>query len=304
MEPLLLGTATGTAQLFTSFFSYFKSSRSPYLLAGVLCVICLISVSGFVKPNEFFLIFVPLGLVFSLLSLLSFFYAPHQVVSANVGDIGQDVDEEFKFSRTVCLCAGILSFTYLFYKLFGQPILSISYLTLKTTITSGTEGLFFWLCYGACLAHLIVFVAYLICKNIREETVVNVPLFQISLFTAAALLGLVFSGGNIPDQDTLINRCQTKLTWSISGKVIFDNEQVFLDCDNKRIATLLDQSEKRISQQYANSTVQFTVLTDGYWSPRKILFWFFLTHFALLEFFWVRRLRRIVRLTFSVRVLD
>ena len=79
-EPLMLGTiSSATKGFFPGFSQHFKPSRSPYLLSGLLAVLCLLGIAGILQANKvFFFGFFLLATVLTFLSVLCFFFKPYK----------------------------------------------------------------------------------------------------------------------------------------------------------------------------------------------------------------------------------
>ena len=172
-------------------------------------MLCLLAVAGIPNAQGVFLFaFFPLGSIFSFLCVLCFFFTPYKVTKeANSATLAAEIDEQFKFSRTVCVSVGVLLLTYLLYKVIGANFVDVPAITGAPPAPID-PGIFFWIAYISCLIHLCIFVAYIMFRNMREESLVRVSLFQITFFTMAILLGVVLSCTKIGDQYDYINSCQ------------------------------------------------------------------------------------------------
>ena len=302
VEPLTFGAASSAAGLFSGFYQHFKPARSPYLLGGLLCVICLSIVSGRKELafSIFVLMLIPMAGTLTLLSLLCFWFDPKRSLQNTEmkgvlegGFDEKEIDEQYKFSRTLCLSGGIVLLTILFYvvsKIAREP----------------TDSLFFWITYFAALVHLFVFVIYITFRNIQEEKIINLSLFQITFFTVSVLAGLVVAGGRIESDfglrnGSLIYRCEAGLgpvTKSVSvvrspdSSSLNNFSEAIYTCDQEKITRHLETLRKKVSEGGADSAeVPQQSITI---SKNKVLFWYFLFHVLLFESFWIRRLRQIV----------
>lgn len=303
-EPLVLGTVSSATQVFSGFNQYFKPSRSPYLLSGLLCVVCLVSIAGLPNGRDvFFLVFIPIGGIFTALSILCFYFKPRK--SGNETDKEtaiKEMDEEFKFSRTVCLSIGIMVFTYLIYKVLDQPFISLPLpFPSQHSHVDIPRGLFFWISYGACLLHLIIFLCYVFLRNLQEEAIINLSLFQITFFTVASLLGLVFSGATVQDQENAFYSCNNMVTYTVNGNSTTGGS--FSGCSDEVKKQNFEEVQKSVNGGVGGAG-GFTFTTLTYLDSQKVLFWFFLIHLAAFEVFWVRRLKSVVRFKFDLVVLE
>jgi hypothetical protein len=306
-----LGTVSSATQLFSGFNQHFKPSRSPYLLAGVVSSLALVSVSGLRgAAGIFLLIFIPIGLLFTLLSVLCFYFRARKPMDGeDIADLRKEMDDQFKFCRTVCLSAGVLLLAYLFYRTLGEPLIKLPIPGVSQIELPVDTGAFFWITYVACLIHLGIFACYMTLRNIQEESVANISLFQLTFFTVSILMGVVLSGARIPDQSDLIFSCQTPVQYTEGERGLVPDPSdstvprrplLLLGCDSGALQVKLSAKMATIEE---SSPVQLGKL-EKYLNPEKLLFWYFLLHFVWFEIFWIIRLRGVVRFKFDLVVSE
>ena len=295
-EPIAMGATT----IVSTFAKYFKLSKSPYLLSGVLCVFSILSMAGVREARSvFFLGFIPCGAIFSFLAILCFFFKTPK--SQNSQEAKEEDDEQFKFSRTFCISTGVLLLTYLLYKLIGADFVQ-NPIPFAPTIPPQpiVPGLFFYITYLCCLIHLLIFAVYTLFRTIKEENPVRISLFQITFFTVAVLWGLVFSCAKIHDQHQLIDTCPDLLTYK-DDKGTTQSITVF-GC---RYDEVLQSESMRIKLRYPD-TSDFSLMqrSASIYDANKIVFWYFLVHLIIFEFFWIKKLINAVEFKFDVVIRD
>lgn len=284
VATLSLAAASSTFGLFSSYYKHFNPLHSPYLLGGILCVASLSFISELgLFFQTYLLLFFPVGGTFLLLSILCFFYDPSKAGATTSDAVSEDsikeLDQEFKFSRTLCLASGIALITLLFFQ------------------TRASSNIFFWISYSACIVHLAIFLAYITVRNLTEEPLTNRSLFQIAFFTIAALSGLIVLGANIASKQPqgLLYTCETEVRYTLPSDT---GESSNAETWNVRIAAC---SRQAIDQQFTKITEEITkqnptainivkAPSSRVVSSIKFTFWYFIGFFALFEFFWLRKL--------------
>jgi hypothetical protein len=265
------------------------------------------------ESYEFLLILIPLGAVFMFLSFLCLYFRPQIPESKfELDELKKEMDEQFKFSRTLSLSVGILLLSYLFLRTTDHDLLDLVW-PFKSPLDPETEklsiGTFFWITYVACLAHLAILSGYILVRHFREENVVNLSVLQTTFFTMAVLLGLVLASVRIHDQSNLIFDCENRALNSDASKSENQGEEADLPtrqppppsgrarvharaapagCSGDGANREFETSNKGDDDPKIVST------SDHVWSNSKMLFWFFLAHVTLFELFWLRRLIKIV----------
>jgi hypothetical protein len=289
--------ATAMGAVFSTFAKYFKLSRSPYLLSGILCVFAILSMADIREARSiFFLGFIPCGAIFSFLAVLCFYFKPSE--SQNMAEAAEEIDEQFKFSRTFCIGTGVLLLTYLLYKLIGADFFQNPIPLMPTMPSQPIQpGLFFYITYVLCLIHLSIFSIYTLFRTIKEEDPIQISLFQITFFTVAVLWGVVYSCTKIHDQHQLIDTCPDQLTYK-DEKGIMQSITVF-GC---RYEEVKNSESARIKMRFPEATdFNITQSPASIYDANKIVFWYFLIHVIAFESYWVRRLVRAVEFKFKVR---
>ncbi len=294
--------ASGTA-LLSSFFRIFKDSRSPYLLAGVLCVASLVYISQLANASDsFFFIFAPIGGIFVVLCILCF------VVKSDQGSYSEpnekkDIEGQFKFSRTFCLATGILAITYLFAGVIEPSDPDSSWLMVKMGFgqahfqSPAEKGQLFWFAYDVCMLHIAVFVLYIAVRSIREENVIHISIFQITLFTSTILAGFVVTTASIADQELWLYSC--KVSPYIQVGDVKTNFRPFFTCNNEIRSTKLSKLQRDVE----NAPVpQYTA--EAILSPKKLTYWYLFVHLVAFELFWVYWLVRFLSFRFPVGLVE
>lgn len=178
LSPVTVGSALAAL---APFVEYLRPARSPYLLVVIFGVIGLVSSAGlfherFWDRTEYYFLFVPLAIVLILLTVFSFM---HKVQSgANLSD--EDVDEQLKFSRSICISSAILCLVF-----GGWRVAE----TLLDWV--------FYFHYFVCTIQIVVFIVYSAARLRYEEFVTSLNHFQIALVTSAYLVAATVCVGLI-----------------------------------------------------------------------------------------------------------
>jgi hypothetical protein len=310
-------TTAGAATVFSAFAKYFKLSRSPYLFAGILCVLAILSIAGLREARSiFFLGFIPCGAIFLFLALLCLYLKPvnpkisqaeqtqasqaeQSQASAEQAQAVQaeEIDEQFKFSRAFCVGIGVLLLTYLLYKLIGAEF----FFSFTPTPPDPIEpGFFFFITYAACLIHLLIFASYTLFRTIKEESVGETSIFQIAFFTVAILWGIVYSCTKIHDQQ-LIDTCPSQLIYKDDETASLQSMTVF-GCNYEQVKRV-EMSGIQMREPKAQ-LVDFKQGLPTIYDTNKIVFWYFLILLIQFEYFWIERLVRVVKFQMKVEILD
>ena len=264
----------------------------------MICL-CFVSSRKELSFSLFAMMLIPMAATLTLLSLLCFWFDPKRSLQntemrgvAENSLYEKEIDEQYKFSRTLCLSGGIILLAYLFYAISGVP-------------KNQTSSLFFWIAYFAAIMHLLIFVIYITFRNIQEEKTVNLSLFQITFFTVALLAGIVVTGGRIAADPglrngSLIYRCEADPRFVpkdappqvvARGPAVRSDDALF-SCDPEKVEKhVADVKAKKLDQEPDMIMLPEESITI---SKNKVLFWYFLFHVFLFKSFWVRRLRQIV----------
>lgn len=176
MEPASIGLFSALFGIVANFFQHFKASRAPYLFVGITCVVCLLFLAEFLDRASFALAAVPFGAIFAIFCGLTFVFRPYERKKISTADVALEIDDQFKFARTLCMTVGVVMIVYLFYS-------SASYMR------NGTIGAAFWFAYLLCIVYLLTFAAYIVLWTNYEET--NLSVLQIGFFTISAFVGTI-----------------------------------------------------------------------------------------------------------------
>ena len=169
LSPVTVGSALAAL---APFVEYLRPARSPYLLVVIFGIIGLVSSAGlfherFWDRTEYYFLFVPLAIVLILLTVFSFM---HRVqTGANLSD--EDVDEQLKFSRSICISSAILCLV------FGCWRVAVS-----------LSDWVFYFHYIVCTVQIVSFTIYSAARLRYEELVTSLNHFQIALVTSAYLV--------------------------------------------------------------------------------------------------------------------
>ena len=294
-DPIGAAAVPGATSLFSSVFQSFKDPRSPYLLTGVLCVACLVYIVQLPNASDsFWLVFAPIAGIFTFLCVLCFFVkaynAPH-----NIGEEKNDIEEQFKFSRAFCLAAGIFSIAYLFASVIDPPDPDGPSILQRALGDAGEfqlpvkKGFLFWIAYDICLLHISIFIFYVALRSIKEDSVINTPIFQITLFTTAILVGMVVVTANIRDQEKWLHSCRNSLV-VVEDEKIKLHSKPFFSCEPDFVALKFDKMKKR-----QEAFVGAKPIVEDIVSPAKVVYWYLLLHLFVFESYWLYRLFRIGR---------
>lgn len=159
-------------------FEYIRPSKSPYLIIIVTGCICLVSLARRIGDDSWVYVSLPIFICLPVLTILSFF---------SKLSVEENIDEQLKFSRAVCLASAIICL-------------------VVGSIELEENKVLFWVNYHATLIQLIVFVLYIIIREIREETESQLNFFQFSLVTSTYLGVATFCMTKIKaNDDSIIN---------------------------------------------------------------------------------------------------
>lgn len=176
----VLSAGTALAAL-APFVEYLRPKRSPYLLVVFFGIAGVVLGSGlfqerFDDRHEFYLLFVPVA---GVLLLLTFFSFMHSVLSG--GDLpAEEVDEQLKFSRSICISMAIMC------------------LVLGCWVASERlPDWVFYFHYAVCILQILVFVVYSAARLKYEEPASGLNNFQIALVTTLYLIAATICMGLI-----------------------------------------------------------------------------------------------------------
>jgi hypothetical protein len=292
--------APGATSVMSGIFQTLRDSRCPYLLPGVLCMASLIYVSHFANASErFHYIFLPVGGIFSYLCVLCFFEKWHQD-SYSEPQEKKDLESQFKFSRVFCLTVGIAAIVFLFAQSIEPPdpgpwlMVKLGFATAQFQ-NPADIGQLFWFIYDFSLFHVSIFVFYITLRSVREESVIHISVFQIALFTAAILSGLVVLTSNIHDQEWWLYSCKvTPFTQDGDKKTYL---KPFYTCDE-------NTKSQNLAKYQGDASAPPQSKDEVIISPEKLTYWYLFIHLIVFEAFWVYRLFRVVRFKFDVILID
>lgn len=169
LSPVTVGSALAAL---APFVEYLRPARSPYLLVVIFGIIGLVSSAGlfherFQDRTEYYFLFVPLAIVLILLTVFSFI---HKVKSGtSLSD--EDVDEQLKFSRSICISSAILCLVFGCWR-----------------ISATLPDWVFYFHYFVCTVQIATFIVYSAARLRYEELVTSLNHFQIALVTSAYLV--------------------------------------------------------------------------------------------------------------------
>ena len=169
LSPVTVGSALAAL---APFIEYLRPARSPYILVVIFGIIGLVSSAGlfhkrFWDRTEYYFLFVPLAIVLILLTIFSFMHK----VQSGAGLSDEDVDEQLKFSRSICISSAILCLVFGCWRI--------------------AETLFDWIFYFhyfVCTVQITTFIVYSAARLKYEELVTSLNHFQIALVTSAYLV--------------------------------------------------------------------------------------------------------------------
>jgi hypothetical protein len=284
-EPIGVGAASPAISLISNFLQHFKPSRSPYLLVGVSCVICLLIISNTnISEERFVLIFIPLGTIFSIFSILCFYFKPYKLSRGKIdADLKEEIEDQFMFSRTLCLTAGVIILTYLFYE------------SVKST-----NVYFFWISYVCCLIYISTFLIYIIFFISQEENPINLSILQITFFTVAAFSGLVVAGSRSSSDDGWIYSCTFQLKYVIPVDGNDEEENVTLPCDPQDTKRSIEAAQKEFLESRPKAKDFVSTQNKPKINKNKLLFWYFILIWICFQAFWTIRLSRTVKFSFAI----
>jgi hypothetical protein len=302
-EPLAVGTVGSVTHIFSGLYEHFKPSRSPYLLSGLLSILALNLVAGLSNSEDLFLlVFIPVGIIFTFLSVLCFYFHPSSLnaeESEELKKLRSEMNDQFKFSRTICLSGGILILAYLVMRALGHGMFS----TTGIHLTPIPTGLFFWIAYAASVIHLLIFSCYIFFRNVQEESVVKISLFQITFFTLATLVGFVFATKKLVDQSSLIRKCTVEYEYTTGEKHAVMSDSV-VGCLTTEADAKADFDKKKADEEGVDDdSFKFKVRSESY-DPAKLLFWYLLLHVFVFEAYWFRRLISVVKFKVDLVILE
>lgn len=278
-----------TLAVLTGFYHQFKPSRSPYVWSGLLCIFSMVALAGLDEARAIFLAgFIPVGLIFVLLCVLCLVSEPFSASKNGESldqDILEEIDEQFKFSRSVGVSVGVFALTYLLYKVAGANLIELPVLLFRPIYPQPIGmGPFVLLGYIACIVHLSIFVIYTMFRSVKEEAIVRTSLFQIAFFTAGTLLALIVSCTNIHDQHDMIGTCIDQLAYKEDGAA--KSRKVY-GCNYDDV---LASESNRIKLTSPDAT-DFIITRPGEdFDPNKLLFWYFCVLWLSFELFWIWKL--------------
>ncbi|MGC3938451.1 hypothetical protein ACOTTU_11675 [Roseobacter sp. EG26] len=234
-----------------------RPTKSPHLLiflSGIVCIELFAVVGAGELANQLF--HFPIYAILTIALILSFYYRPPEISGLHHNpardsgaeteeqpqDLSVEVEHQFKFARAFCLVAGIVSL----YFFAGQL----------------NEDLFVYtaISYVIIIAHLMVFVFYMIFRTLKEEGMHRYSIYQIGFITGIVLIALSLS--------------YTKMSTSAT-EVFF----VETDANGNEIVSESDQS----------ADVKVDVWARNNWA-------FYCTVWLVYFSFWVGRLRHFVRI--------
>ena len=169
LSPVTVGSALAAL---APFVEYLRPARSPYLLVVIFGIIGLVSSAALFHERywdrtEYYFLFIPLAIVLILLTVFSFV---HKVQSgANLSD--EDVDEQLKFSRSICISSAILCLVFGCWR-----------------ISATLPDWVFYFHYFVCTVQIAAFIVYSAARLRYEELVTSLNHFQIALVTSAYLV--------------------------------------------------------------------------------------------------------------------
>ena len=170
LPPVGVGTALAA---FAPFLEYFRPTRSPYLLVVLFGLGGLIAASWMFQSElslrfEYFLLAIPIVVVLTVLTLFVFFHT----TTASADLTSEQIDEQLKFSRSICISTGILCLVIGCWRAATEPL----------------ENWIFNLHYIFCIIQIVAFVVYSAARLRYEEPSTSLNHFQIALVTASFLV--------------------------------------------------------------------------------------------------------------------
>ncbi len=259
------------------FFSYFRAGRAPYLFIGVVCIISMVSAASIeAKFFRFIYIFFPLALVYASLIVLSLNFRAFEAGSSEHDyDEIKEIDDQFKFSRAACLSVGVVALVILY---------------TRRHIFFEDNDLIFWAAYMLCVLHIAIFLVYLVFKNIREDDVGNISVFQIGLFTAVTLFGVVFLASQDRGGGSALSSCSRSISYLHNEDGVESKKNSNTTCSDAYDG---DYIQLIISLKSSGNTNIISEQKNFQLSSVKFLFWYLFIIAVFLELFWIRRLKRI-----------
>ena len=200
-----ISTVAPAASFASSVLEQFKPSRAPYLLAASIG--CLFIGLALESPTLTFsqklMVVVPIYVFVAFLALLSFYFKPFEdeSVETNKTEIEKDVDTQFKLARTTGLIVGIASL----------------YTIADRRADVDTIYVALW---SIVIIHCIIYLIYILFRNIKEESYKNRAYFQLSFLTSLFLFLSVFAGSKITPHlgSYLYGSCALTVTFQGSVK--------------------------------------------------------------------------------------
>jgi hypothetical protein len=187
----------------------------------------------------------------------------------------KEIDDQFKFSRAACLSVGVISLVVLY---------------SRRHIYFEDSDLIFWAAYVLCLLHIVTFLIYLVFKSIKEDEIENISVFQIGLFTAVTLFGVVFLASQDSGGGSALSRCSRVIYYLSNEDGVEAKKTAKTSCSD---AYNGDYAQFMIDLK---SSKDNKVLSDNKifeLSSIKLSFWYLFAIALFLESFWLRRLRHI-----------
>lgn len=273
-----IDSASQASEASKGFFAQFKPSRAPHLLVGIACVLGLLIISEVSISFYYYLwFFFPVASVFVAFSGLTFWFRPY-AGAADSDQVLDEINNQFKFARTLCLAASVILITFLLY-------------SARNQIADQEAGPFFWITYICCLAFVATFMCYMVIRTNREDT--NLSIVQITFFTISVFAGLVLTASKLSVQQSLFYDCNHALeyvaksdnTRYIYSKFPGNDAQV---CTRDQRETWLEELREKYEGSAHRIYPDFKPVLD----QRRLNFFFFFAVWAAFQIFWALSLFR------------
>jgi len=199
-----IGTIGPAISFVSSVLEQFKPNRSPYLLTvsgGILFI--LLTIDGDIDYQKQLLVLTPIFVFIFIISVLAFNFKPYTETDLKDSEkqlaLEMDVDAQFKLARTTGLVTGI-GCLFMIAKLRNN--IDIIYI----------------LAWAIIVYHCVVYVIYILFRNIKEESISNRSYFQLSFMTALFLLTACYAAAKLDDDNFMYHSCISTLSWKNAVK--------------------------------------------------------------------------------------